>query len=428
MTKKLVILGGNPETKRVVERANSLGVHTIVVDPNPDAPAKKSASSCYDIDGFDVDSIVSLCRNLGINGVLVGVADILVKPYQEICERLSLPCYANKDSARYLTDKEEFVALCKKFKIGVTPTFEINSNALNSDIKKAITLPVLIKPIDSGGGVGMTVCRTLDDVNIAINIAIKNSKKGRFLVERYMECDDLLAYYNFYYGKTYLAAIADRYTSKKQSQGSPVCIGAVYPSKHALKFINSEHPKLLQMFNALKIDNGVLNIQFFSENNHFFAYDPGFRLQGEAPHVYLENIFNIDNVEMLINFSLGKKEESILHDEDMSNFKGKCACTMWVLLNTGKIKSISGLEIIKSNKRVIKIIQRLYEGDKVLEDMIGTERQVFARIYIVCENFSQLSETVKFINFNLNIINSNDDQMILDVIDHDIIENNYIKN
>jgi len=38
--KRLLILGGNPETGSLVSKAQSMGVHTIVVDPNPNAPAK----------------------------------------------------------------------------------------------------------------------------------------------------------------------------------------------------------------------------------------------------------------------------------------------------------------------------------------------------------------------------------------------------
>ena len=34
-----MILGGNPETGALVQVANALGIHTVVVDPNPAAPA-----------------------------------------------------------------------------------------------------------------------------------------------------------------------------------------------------------------------------------------------------------------------------------------------------------------------------------------------------------------------------------------------------
>ena len=37
--KSLLILGGNAETGALVQVANNLGILTIVVDPNPEAPA-----------------------------------------------------------------------------------------------------------------------------------------------------------------------------------------------------------------------------------------------------------------------------------------------------------------------------------------------------------------------------------------------------
>ena len=76
MSKKIIILGGNPETGVLVEVANNMGLHTIVIDPNPNAPAKKFAKETYDIDGFDIDGIVKVAQDNEVDGVLVGVADI----------------------------------------------------------------------------------------------------------------------------------------------------------------------------------------------------------------------------------------------------------------------------------------------------------------------------------------------------------------
>ena len=67
MEKKLIILGGNPETAVLVDVARSLGVYTVVIDPNPNSPAKKNASEAYDIDGFDVEKIVALAKEKKIN-------------------------------------------------------------------------------------------------------------------------------------------------------------------------------------------------------------------------------------------------------------------------------------------------------------------------------------------------------------------------
>ena len=90
--KKLLILGGNPETGELVKKANDVGVYTIVIDPNPKAPAKLHSKKHYEIDGFDIPNLTQVAKDEKVDGVLVGVADILVPPYLQLCEALDLPC------------------------------------------------------------------------------------------------------------------------------------------------------------------------------------------------------------------------------------------------------------------------------------------------------------------------------------------------
>ena len=91
--KKIMILGGNPETAVLVNTSISMGFHTIVVDMDHGSPAKKNASESYDINVFDVNKMVELAKKLEVDAVLIGVVDVLVKPYKEICDKLNIPCY-----------------------------------------------------------------------------------------------------------------------------------------------------------------------------------------------------------------------------------------------------------------------------------------------------------------------------------------------
>ena len=104
--KKIMILGGNPETAVLVNTALSMGYYTIVVDMGHGSPAKKNASESYDIDVFEVDKIVELARERNVDAVLVGVADILVKPYREICEKLGVHCYATEKAVEAFSSKD----------------------------------------------------------------------------------------------------------------------------------------------------------------------------------------------------------------------------------------------------------------------------------------------------------------------------------
>ena len=424
MSKKLIILGGNPETAILVNIAMSLGIYTIVIDMGKDSPAKRNANESYELDVFEVDKVVQIAKDNNVDGVLVGVADILVKPYKDICDKLNLPCYATEKAVEAFCSKDGFKKYCIKHNIQDIPGIYI-SDVDDIDNQQELTFPVMIKPVDNGGGVGMKICRDKNDYRDAVKTALKFSKKGVVLVERYMDCDDMAAYYTFKDGVAHLSAISDRFTTKKQGDSSPVCIGAVFPSKYTDLFVKNIHPQLCELFEDIEVKSGILNIQFFVEDNQFYAYDPGFRLQGEAPHIPIAHINEFDHREMLINFALtgvfGADDFALKNDY---KFKGKKACTIWVLLKAGKIDVVEGLDEIKSDENVIFVLDRFKTGDMVHTEMLGTEKQVFARIYLVSDTIIGINEKISEFRTLLKIADSNGQDMILEWLEP-FNENNY---
>ena len=419
--KKLLILGGNPETGVLVDTANNLGIYTIVIDPNPESPAKQFAKKYYNIDGFDIPNLSKVAKVEKVEGILVGVADILVKPYFELCEKLELPCYATNNIINALTTKDAFMEVCNRYGIQTIPCFNLDKNFNVEDLIK-IKYPVMVKPVDNGGGVGMSICNNQDELIQGSKNAINNSRKKLFLTERYMECDDIVVYYTFQDGKIFLSAIADRITTKKQGISSPVCIASIYPSKHHEQYYKKIHPIMSKMFRGLGINNGVLAIQFFVENNNYYAYDPGFRLQGEAMHIHINKINGFDHRIMLINFALtGSMGIKNLKDKNDFLFGGKQCCTLWVLLKSGLIKNIYGIKELEKDSSVIFIMQRFNEGETVLENMVGNEKQVLARIYIVSETKVELVSKINSIKSNLSVVDENGNEMIVDLLNTSLL-------
>jgi biotin carboxylase len=415
--KKLIILGGNRETGALVEVANGFGIYTIVVDPNPDAPAKKFAAESHEFDGFDVDGIVDLAKRRQADGVLVGVADILVASYYQVCERLELPCYASKSVVDAFCSKDGFRDACRRYGVRDIPSYLVDPSVPNQSLSE-LSFPVMVKPVDSGAGVGMRVCASQEQLVESIKTAIAHSKQGRFLVERYMACDDIFSYYTFVNGKAYLSAMGDRITTKKQGNLSPVCIAALYPSKYASAFVRKGNPALLKMFDGLGVRNGVLNIQFFVEGDTFYAYDPGFRLQGEAPHIPIMAVNGFDHRKMLLNFALsGSMDIDDFESRNDYLLRGKRACTLWVLLKSGVVGKIRGLDSILQDPCVVFVLQRFNEGEEVTVDMVGTERQVLARIHMVGGSGEQLAEKVIQFRRDLNVSDTLGNDMIVDWLD-----------
>ncbi len=411
--KKLLILGGNPETIPLVKVANDMGILTIVSSARSTDPAKKVAWKAYDVDGMDIPGLITLAKSENIDGVLVGVADILVPAYCKICDILNLPCYATQEIVDIFAFKDVFKATCERYGIHGIPEFYLDNKMNPEDLKK-VNYPVMIKPVDNGGGVGMTVAYNEIELKEGVLIALNASKVKRFIVEKYMQCDDMGMYYTFKDGYCSVSCVYDRYTTNEQKGVSRVCLGGTYPSKHLEEYFARMHNNVVRMFKEIGIKNGVLMLSGFYENGEFYVYDTGFRLQGEAPHLLMKAIHGFDQRELLIRFALTGSEGSInLEKEDDIRLRGKWAATLWLLLKEGKISKIIGLDETNTDSRVIANIQRLYKGDTILPEWIGNEKQVLTRIYFVCNTKKELADALKHYQDSIHVYDEFGNEMLL---------------
>ena len=417
--KKLLILGGNPETSALVRVANNMGIKTIVASGRHTDDAKKYAWKSSDIDGMDVPGLISLARDEQVDGVLVGVADILVPSYCKVCDALDLPCYASQRIVDVFAFKDVFKATCESYGIHGIPEYYLDAEMKQSDIDK-IKYPVMIKPVDNGGGVGMTVVYNEEELRPAVEKALEASNKKRFIVEKYMECPDLGMYYTFKDGVCSASCIYDRYTTDEQPGLSRVCLGGTYPSKYISEYFDRMHDNAVRMFKEIGITDGILMLSGFYENGEFYVYDTGFRLQGEAPHLLIKAIQGFDQREMLIRYALtGSAGDLDLEEADDTYLRGKWAATQWFLLKQGKITKIEGFEEVDNDPRVVANVQRLYEGDTVPKEWIGNEKQVLTRLYLVCDSKQELADTLKEYAEKVKAFDENGNNMILKGFDID---------
>ena len=411
--KKLLILGGNPETAPLVEVANNMGVKTIVTSARSSDAAKKVAWKSYDVDGLDVPGLIALARDERVNGVLVGVADILVPSYCKVCDALELPCYATQSIVDILAFKDRFKAACERYGIHGIPEYRLDADMRPEDIA-GIRYPVMVKPVDNGGGVGMTVCYSGEDLRPAVEKALTASIQKRFIVEKYMRCDDMGIYYTFKDGVCSASCVYDRYTTDEQLGLSRVCLGGAYPSKHIAGYFERMHDNACRLFKDIGIRNGVLMLSGFYENGEFYMYDPGFRLQGEAPHLLMKAIHGFDQREMLVKFALtGSAGDIDLKTADDAYLRGKWAATVWFLLKQGTIAKIEGFDKIEDNPKVVANMQRLREGDTVMEEWVGTEKQVLTRLYLVCDSKEELAKTIQYCQSSVHAYDIRGNNMLL---------------
>ena len=412
--KKLLILGANPETIPLVEVANRMGVKTVVTSNVPNDAAKAVAWKGVDVNGLDVPAVISLAREERVDGVLVGVADILVPAYCKVCDALGLPCYATQSIVDTFNYKDIFKATFESYGVHGIPEYYLDADMKPEDVAK-IKYPVMVKPVDGYSGLGMMVCNNEEELKLGVKKALDFSKCKRFIVERYMGgCEDMGFYYTFKDGVCSPSCIYDRYTTDEQPGLARVCLGGTYPSKHIKEYYSRMHDNAIRLFNAIGIKNGVLMLSGFYENGEFYVYDTGFRLQGEAPHLLMKEVHGFDQREMLIRFALtGSAGDVDLVRDDDPMFRGKFAATLWVLLKPGKIAAIEGMEEVSADKHIVANVQRFKVGDMVREEWRGTEKQVFTRLYLVCDSKEELAQTLTHYQTSIKIFDEVGNNLVL---------------
>lgn len=412
--KKLLLLAANQETKKFVEKAHELNVKAIVTDHIIDSPAKIISDGYYDINGKNTEEIIRKVKEEKIDGVLVGVADPLVESYLNITKQLNFPCYISDDNIGFFTNKSEFKRICKKYGICVVDEFYAGKDS-DEALKKIEHFPCVIKPSKGRGGKGVSLCESKEEFENKFQTAKKYADDEMVIVEKYMNCCDIITNYYFADGRAYLIAVSDRRTVKSKKSISPVTYANIYPSKLTQTFIDKCDLKFKKIFSDLKINNGILEMQIFWDGKEFYPYDPACILGGELSGPVFPKVLGIDLISNFIKYALtGNMYCKLIPCDSGKVPENKVAQSVWILLKPGKVGKVNGIDSIDEMPGVIGCLQRLREGDIVTDEMFETEKSVIARVWIVEETFIKLKELEHKVRNQISVYDLNGNNMIWD--------------
>lgn len=394
--------------------ATRLGLEVYVADPNVDAPAKAFAQHAVNIDATNVEMLYRFVLDNKIDAVMVGVADRLIASYSRLCEMLGLSAYCRPEVAEVWSNKALSNDLFDQCKIRSIPSIVVSKPEKNLSIP--FDYPCLIKPTDGSAGKGITIVDEPSDLLGAIDKALAASHERCALLEKYMTCDDLFVYCSLFSGELSIVATADRFTTALGSDNSKVCFAARYPSRHQKELIKNYQSKLAMACDKSGLDNGVLMLSAFVDAEDFYFYDPGIRLQGEAPDVHILNETGKDHKKALINVAFSESTSEVdFFPDSVIYTDNDFGVTLWILISSGEISQIMGIDYIKNHPSVFETRQRFNEGDFVKSDEIGTEGQVFLRTYAKLSSNAELLALIEIIRQQVRVVDIDGKEMIVDV-------------
>lgn len=418
--KKLLIIGGAFQHCKLVEAAKELGIITYVTDylPLEKAPAKRIADHYLMYNLSELDEIVDFCIREKIDGVIATSLDACQKPYQQICEKLGVPCFGTKEQYDILTDKKKFKEFCRRNGVDVIEDYSIDDFEDYDTCSKKVSFPVLVKPNDSRGSRGQVVCNTYEEVLNAIPIAQKESLTNAVVVEKYMgQKNDFSMTILVINRRAYVFRSVDRFLGKKEDGLDKLAVGAGSPSVFTNLYVSKVHEKVERLLADIGIENAPVFMQGFVDEDTIRFYDPGLRLPGGEYERMFERACGKNILYPLIEYSLTGKisEGTIAISEKDIWLNGKVAGQILPALKSGRISFISGMEKIKKHPCVVSVFERYVEGDVVATDNNVNRR--FCEIDIVCDDNKEMKEIVEWIYAILTIQDDKGENMIISKYD-----------
>lgn len=418
--KKILILGATAQTVPFIKTAQKMGIKTYVADHIETSPAKKYADFPLLINCFDIDALEKAVYEYAIDGIVLGCADILLPSYQKLCERTGKFCYATSEQISVFGNKKGLKSMLKKYGLPFIPEYSVEKIE-DCNLIPDEDFPIFVKPVDNCSSKGMSVCYVRDNFEECYNKAMSASKSKTILVESFMECDDISITYTFVDSNVFVTSISDRYVNRDQKGVGTITTALVYPSKYTDLYFKTIHDKACKMFKDLRIVNGILTIQAFAKDGKIMFYDPAFRVTGGQGYIFFDYFGKVDQIKMLIEFSiLGSMLNGPINIDPSCNFGDKWAVNLVILAKTGQIGVIEGIEEIKRMSGVINVTQSHFDGDVITGR--GTLDQTVARLHIVADTKEDLGVLIDRVLATIRVTSNDGSNMLLTQFDTEMLK------
>lgn len=390
---RILVLAASCNEAEIVNKCKKKGVKTIVTDFYLDhrrSPAKDIADEYWDESWNDINKLEQLCVDNGINGVIAGFSEFTVDSMISLCSSLKLPCYINKEQLEVTRDKVKFKKLCERYGIPIVREYSSDSQRL--------VFPVIIKPTDRAGSIGISVARNIDEYNSGLSKAVEASISNKVIVEQFMgNALKFDCYYEIIDGVPYLLGTSDTIMLSNLAGNETLQKAWSYPSKVENEYKELLADKVETMITDMNFSFGYCTISFFFNNASFYAFEAGFRLSGE--HSFNYQIISQGNnyLDDMIDYSLGQPLIPREHTNKENNAIKMLTYNIYIDSIEGMvIDQIDCLESIKCLNNVISTISYVYNGyvsssSKPLKvAMCSIQGESAAEIWSVVEHIHKL--------------------------------------
>lgn len=352
MMKTLAIIGASYLQLPLVRKAKDMGLHTVCFAWAEGAVCKDEADEFYPISIVEKEQILSICREKQIDGICTIASDVAAPTVAFIGQNLGL--VANSyEVARRANNK---YLMRQAFTVAGIPCPAYNKITSFEQLNiEAFRLPLIVKPTDRSGSLGITKVEKIEDMYNAVETALQCSFKHEAIVEEYVEGREISVEFISYKGVHYPLQITDKVTT-----GAPHFVELEHHqpagfTKEQYAWIYDLTKKALD---ALGVTNGASHSEYkITKDGRIYVMEIGARMGGDFIGSDLVKLSTgYDYLKGVIDVALGNFGEPVFGERHFAGVYFLCEETkhLQTIIKEAKLPQIIRAEITDEVLRPVK--------------------------------------------------------------------------
>ncbi len=300
--KKILIVGGSHSEIPLVEAAKKLGLYVVTTGNQPHGLAHRYADEYRACDYSDKDAVLRLMRECRADYLCFGAHDLSMLAVAYTAERLGIDTFDDFETTSILHHKHRFKTFAAEHAVRTPRAYAFDRKDEAAEYMRSHSLPLIVKPVDMGGGKGICIVKNESQIDDALDRAFQISKMKNIVVEAFFEGTLHSLSMFVHKGRVAFYYADDEHPCIDNPFG--VCTSAS-PSAGFDKVKKVLIDETNRVIRLLHLKDGLLHMQYLQNGNDFSIVEYTRRMPGDLYNVPVEVSTGMPYAETIVWFACG---------------------------------------------------------------------------------------------------------------------------
>jgi biotin carboxylase len=348
--KKLAIIGASYLQLPLVEKAKEMGLYTICFAWSEGAVCKDVADEFFPISIVEKEQILEVCREKRIDGICTIASDVAAPTVAYVAERMGLVGNSFEAAVRA---NNKFLMRNAFSNAGVPcPKYQIVTSS--DEIMTGCTFPVIVKPTDRSGSLGVAKVAKKEKLAAAVRNALDCSFKHEAIIEEFIGGREISVEFISYQSLHYPLQITDKVTTE-----APHFVELEHhqPADLTKEQYAQIYDLTKRALDALGVTNGASHSEYkITEDGRIYVMEIGARMGGDFIGSDLVQLSTgYDYLKGVIEVALGRFTEPIFGERHHAGVYFLCEETKHLqsIIKEAKLSQIVRAEMTDEVLRLV---------------------------------------------------------------------------